>query len=100
MPSVTWQRQQLLYTYRETSLLLGYEMSGALIILWLITGAYPVSVEDRDLLTDENISEEGHGCDQGGQGHLVVEGPQGQIVHLYTGDTALHGYIHTWPVRY
>lgn len=35
-----------------------------------------MSMEDGDLLSDEDISEEGHGREHGGQSHLVVNGPQ------------------------
>ncbi len=44
--------------------------------------AYPVSVQNGDLLSDKDVSEDGHGREHCGQGHLVVDGPQGQVVHL------------------
>ena len=44
--------------------------------------SHPVSVEDGDVFSDEDVSEDGHGQEHGGECDLVVDGLDGKVVHL------------------
>ena len=57
----------------------------------------PVAVHQRDVLAQEDLAQDGEGAQHSGQGHLVVEGQHGQVVHLQSSElsTDRSGY----PVR-